>query len=377
MKIGIDARTYFLRSGIGRYCRNTCDAIVRLAPETPFSWLISNQKTPKDFDSHSTNRRLSVTEASLNDIEAEARWLASDMRGTGADCAWFPSFTVPEALGLPSVVTVHDMTVFLCPDHHQPDTVAYVARSIEVAARRADRILVDSISTQRDLLDRLPWLTERVDVAYPGVDTLFFQNSHQNNASNLLQKLGIQRGSYFLYIGSIEPRKNLERLIEAYATCAAAEDIALVLGGLPRWKSEGVLERAAAYKGPGRILLPGFVADDELPQLYADALAFVYPSLYEGFGLPPLEAMACGTPVITARNSSLPEVTGEAALYTDAENTEELASILDRIATDSALRRNLSVLGRARAAEFTWDKTATCVLGCLKTIGCTGATTLG
>ena len=373
MKIGIDARTYFLRSGIGRYCRNTCDALVRLVPEIQFTWLISNQKTPKDFVPNSINRQLSVTEASLNDRDAEARWLAADMRATGADCAWFPSFTVPDALGLPSVVTVHDMTVFLYPAHHQPDTVAYVSQAIEAAANRAERILVDSKATQRDLLDQLPRLTGRVDVAYPGVDTSFFQNLDACDGSPLTQKLGLNKGAYFLYVGSIEPRKNLERLIEAYATCAAAVDIALVLGGLPRWKSDGVLERAGAYNGPGRILLPGFIADDELPQLYSNALAFVYPSLYEGFGLPPLEAMACGAPVITSRSSSLPEVTGDAAIYVDPENTEELACALDRIASDGALRNNLSAQGRARAAEFTWDQTAACVLASLKEVGCTTA----
>jgi glycosyltransferase involved in cell wall biosynthesis len=368
MKIGIDARTYFLRSGIGRYCRNTCDAMVRLAPEIQFTWLISNQKNPQDFGANTINRQLSVTEASLNDPGAEARWLAGDMRATGANSAWFPSFAVPESLGLPSVVTVHDLTVFLFPDHHEPDTVAYVARAIEEAARRAERILVDSASTQQDLLHRFPRLTGRVDVAYPGVDESFFHHSDNNGVVALHQRLGLHKGSYFLYVGSIEPRKNLERLIEAYATCAAASDIALVLGGLPRWKSEGVLKRAAAYNGPGRILLPGFIADNELPQLYSNALALVYPSLYEGFGLPPLEAMACGTPVITSRSSSLPEVTGEAAVYVDPENTEELACALDRIAADSALRRSLSTRGLARAAEFTWDRTAQCVLECLKGI---------
>jgi glycosyltransferase involved in cell wall biosynthesis len=369
MKIGIDARTYFLRSGIGRYCRNTCDAMVRLAPETQFTWLISNQKTPQDFGANPINRQLSVTEASLNDVQAEIRWLAGDMRATGASSAWFPSFAVPESLGLPSVVTVHDLTVFLFPDHHKTDTVAYVAQAIEAAAHRAESILVDSVSTQRDLLDRLPWLTGRVHVAYPGVDTSFFQNADDSDGATLPRRLGLNKGSYFLYVGSIEPRKNLERLIEAYTACTAAGDIALVLGGLPRWQSKGVLERAAAYSGPGRILLPGFVADEELPQLYSNALAFVYPSLYEGFGLPPLEAMACGAPVITSRNSSLPEVTGEAAVYVDPEDTEELAYTLDRIAADSALRRSLSALGRARAGEFTWDRTAKRVLECLKDVG--------
>jgi glycosyltransferase involved in cell wall biosynthesis len=366
MKIGVDARTYFLRSGIGRYCRNTCDAMVRMAPETQFCWLISNQKTLADFGPHPKNRQLSVTEATLNDRQAETLWLASDMRATGATSAWFPSFTLPESLELPSVVTIHDMTVFSFPEHHQPETVAYVSHAIEAAARRADCILVDSISTRRDLINRLPCLNGRVFVAYPGVDAAFFQDADDSDGAALPRRLGINSKSYFLYVGSIEPRKNLEKLIQAYAACSSAGEIPLVLAGLPRWKSNGVLERVSTYSGPGRILLPGFVSDEDLPRLYSNALAFVYPSLYEGFGLPPLEAMACGVPVITSRNSSLPEVAGEAAFYVDPKDIEELAHALDQLATDSSLRSSLSARGRARAAEFTWDQTAKCVLKCLK-----------
>jgi glycosyltransferase involved in cell wall biosynthesis len=168
---------------------------------------------------------------------------------------------------------------------------------------------------------------------------------------------------YILALGNIHPRKNLARLLAAYSCLRQSQENApaLVWAGIPRWDSSELLAQARA----AGVLLPGFVAQADLPALYRQATLLVYPSLYEGFGLPPLEAMACGTPVVTSNTTSLPEVVGEAALTVDPTSTEEITAAMARLLDDASLRRHLRQAGLARAAEFTWSRTAESLLASL------------
>jgi glycosyltransferase involved in cell wall biosynthesis len=178
----------------------------------------------------------------------------------------------------------------------------------------------------------------------------------------ILSQYGLKR-PYILALGNIHPRKNLARLLAAYGCLRQSRESApaLVWAGIPRWASSELLAQARA----AGVLLPGFVAQADLPALYRQATMLVYPSLYEGFGLPPLEAMACGTPVVTSKTTSLPEVVGEAALTVDPSSTEEIAAAMARLLDDASLRRHLHQAGLARAAEFTWSRTAESILASL------------
>ncbi|MFQ3661823.1 MAG: glycosyltransferase family 1 protein, partial [Chloroflexaceae bacterium] len=173
---------------------------------------------------------------------------------------------------------------------------------------------------------------------------------------------------YFLYIGTIQPRKNLTRLIEAFAH-AGPDDALLVIAGRRGWLSEPIVRRVAELGLTNRVRFPGYVPDADLPALLSGALAFVFPSLYEGFGMPVLEAMACGAPVLTSTTSALPEVAGDAALLVDPCDTDAIAAALRRLAADAPLRASLRARGLVRAADFTWErcarKTLDVLMGCL------------
>jgi glycosyltransferase involved in cell wall biosynthesis len=180
-------------------------------------------------------------------------------------------------------------------------------------------------------------------------------------------------GSYLLYVGTVQPRKNLARLIDAFAQVARQEAggaaLRLVIAGKRGWLTEEIERRAAASGVAGQVLFPGFVADADLPALLSGALAFVFPSLYEGFGMPVLEAMACATPVLTSTTSALPEVAGDAALLVDPHDTEAIAEGIARLLSDAALRERLRERGMQRAAQFTWHRCASETLRVLAACG--------
>ena len=183
------------------------------------------------------------------------------------------------------------------------------------------------------------------------------------NEQTVLSCYGIER-PYIFALGNIHPRKNLARLLDAYlALKAKGRSIpAMVWGGLQHWESEELVERACS----AGVILPGFIAQEDLPTFYRQAEMLVYPSLYEGFGLPPVEAMACGTPVITSNTTSLPEVVGDAALTVDPTKTDEIATAIARLLDDTSLRRHLQQAGIERAKTFTWKRTAQRLLASLE-----------
>jgi len=224
------------------------------------------------------------------------------------------------------------------------------------SATRADRIVTPSEFTRNDVLKLLPVEPERVVVIPGGIDPSFKPQPDAEVATRLAP-LGLRPGDYLLFLGTIEPRKNLARLLQA-VELAGPKIGPLVLAGGRGWNNAAIRDAIVRLARDGRVRDLGYVPDDLRPALHAGARAFVYPSLYEGFGLPPLEAMACGTPVLTSNVSALPEVMGDAALYVDPHDVSELAGCLTRIWRDDALRADLRARGLARARQFSWDRTA-------------------
>jgi alpha-1,3-rhamnosyl/mannosyltransferase len=255
-----------------------------------------------------------------------------------------------------TVLTIHDLTLLLFPEWHPADRLAMMGRALAPSAARADRIVTPSQFTRNDLLELLPVAPERVEVIPEGVDRMFTPQPEADVATRLAP-LGLRAGDYLLFLGTIEPRKNLTRLLQA-VEAAGPEIGPLVLAGGRGWNNAGIRDAIGRLARAGRVRDLGYVPDDLRLPLFAGARAFVYPSLYEGFGLPPLEAMACGTPVLTSNVSALPEVMGDAALFVDPEDVSELAAALTRIWHDDALRADLRARGLARAGHFSWDRTA-------------------
>ncbi len=253
------------------------------------------------------------------------------------------NFVLPPLGETPGVVTVHDLS-FL-----RSDTFPGGGRLRDLvpwSVRRARRVITPTAAVGDELAAWAGIARDNIDVTPEGVSAHFFGASPLS--SGALGELGIG-GPYVVAVGTIEPRKNLPRLLEAWRL-AARKDLTLVLAGPKGWGAE--LDPV-----PG-VVLPGWVEEASLPGLLAAAEFFCYPSVYEGFGLPPLEAMAAGTPVIAGRNEATAEVLGESGLLFDPSSTEDLADCIARFATDADLRRRYSMVGRARAAGFTWDRTA-------------------
>jgi len=282
---------------------------------------------------------------------------------------WYLStFLLPAITPCRGAVLVHDLSFRAHPEYF-PDTVALYMRLLTgLAIRRADRIIALSEFTLRELARFHPAAVEKAVVVYPGMEQIFRPDQGPDD-EQVLRSYGVAPG-YILALGNIHPRKNLARLLDAYLSLKARRGLAppMVWGGLQRWESGGLVARARS----AGVVLPGFIAQEDLPAFYRQAEMLVYPSLYEGFGLPPVEAMACGTPVVTSNTTSLPEAVGEAALTIDPLNTEEIAAAMARLLDDVSLRRRLQQAGIEQAGEFTWRRTAQSLLGSLESSGLGG-----
>ena len=279
----------------------------------------------------------------------------------GVDVYHGPHYTIPEVAKLPRVVTVHDLTFFDHPDWHERVKVAFFTRAIRAAAELADAIICDSQASA----DRLLELFEpkgSVHVAHLGVDLDRFVPASEGEGEGddvaALAAAGI-RPPYIGFVGLHEPRKGLPILVDAFDRIAGAHpDLSLVLAGGRGWMGEELDKRIAKAEHGGRIVRPGFLADELVPAFLRRADVVAYPSYAEGFGLPALEALACGAPLVTTRGTSMEEVTGDAALLVDPGDSEALAGAIDAVlrGDDDLDRRRRD--GLERAQQFTWDATA-------------------
>jgi glycosyltransferase involved in cell wall biosynthesis len=254
------------------------------------------------------------------------------------------------------VVTVHDLSFYQEPAWYRFERAAYYRWAVARSLRHTARVIAVSRATARAVYERLGYPEDRIDVVPNGVDERFRPATAEEKES-ILSKYALPK-RFFLYVGTLEPRKNLPRLIRAWSTVAGRCEQDLVLAGRHGWKHSPVLTEVRRSAHATRIHLPGFVEAEDLPALMSGADAFVYPSLYEGFGIPIAEAMACGTAVLTSSTTSLPEVAGDAALLVDPNDVAALGDAIARLAEDAHLRAELAAKGLARAARYSWKRTA-------------------
>ncbi len=314
--------------------------------------------TPPRFDNYH-RRRLPDT-YSLWTQTRFARQLFQDL----PDVLWMPMHALPFVLPsrTKTVVTVHDLAFKIFPQHFTyRDRLAQNILT-DHAVYRADKLIAVSEATKKDLLRFYPRLNpEKVFVVHHGFDAEIFARRYEpEKVSRILRRYGLLEESYFLYTGALQPRKNLVRLIKAFEKSVREYGVEgkLVLAGLPGWLPERIFSAVENSPFKDRIVLTGGVSFQDLAVLLQKARIFVFPSLYEGFGLPILEAFAAGTPVVTADNSSLPEVAGDSALYCEAQNVDSITAQIVRLNSDEKLRREMILRGRERLKKFGWDKCA-------------------
>ena len=252
--------------------------------------------------------------------------------------------------------TIHDLTCWIMPEMHRPATVAGDKLFAERILRRCDGIIAVSENSRRDAIERLGLSPDKIEVIYHGVSEAFF-DTRPEQVEAAKRKYALAK-PYLLFVGTVEPRKNLDALLDAYEGLSEElrGEFSLVIAGSIGWAKTSTVARLRSPESSARYL--GYLPEEDLPLLTAGAAACVYPSLYEGFGLPVAQSLAAGIPVVTSNVSSLPEIAGDAAVLVDPRSVEEIRSGIEKVLLSSTLREQLSAAARARGALFRWDEAA-------------------
>lgn len=361
MRIGIDITPLRgRRTGVGYFVAHLLRAMQRLETAAPRMRAWSTGLGPPPAEPLLAWERQVHWPAPTRGMYASWRWTGMpkvDAALGGLDVFHATNYFLPPVRRAARVLSIYDLAFLRKPEWGSPRIVKPFARSVRAAAKSAQAILACSEATRRDVIALLGVEPERVWVTHGAVTPGLFPRTREEVLPRLLDRYGIEP-PFFLFVGTLEPRKNLTGLLEAFARVPDLPH-RLVLAGGAGWGAEAVEEAIARLRLGGRVLRTGYLPDHRiLGDFYAAADALVFPSWYEGFGLPVLEAMHCGCPVITSNTSSLVEIAEGAALLAPPEDTEAIASAMRRVAEDEALRVSLAEAGRARAAVFSWGEAA-------------------
>lgn len=365
MRVAIDyTPAYEQGGGIGRYVRELIAALSRLDTRTQYRLFVSGAAGQMpELTQNFTWRTTRLSPRWLARLWHRARIPLPVEIFTGRiDLFHATDFVLPPLTpGVSSILTVHDLSYLRVPEAASPSLRRYLEHVVPRSAKRATHILADSQATKDDLLDAYDLEPDKVTVLLSGVDKRF--RPALGSISDLCQRYALPDRPFVFSLGTVQPRKNYVRLVRAIANLRAqGYDIDLVIAGGKGWLDAPIYQAIADAKIIDHVHMIGFVDEVDLPALYTAASVFAFPSLYEGFGLPVLEAMACGTPVLTSKVSSLPEVAGDAALVVDPYDEEAIADGLKRIIDDDALRAEFIQRGKQRAAHFTWARSAETLL---------------
>lgn len=355
-------RSSYRQAGISRLISATIQGLQAVDQENDYTVFVGDRGVPAGY---LTNQRWRMAPSRFAAANRPSRILWEQTAlpwsawRTHADLLHALAFVGPLASPCPLVVTVYDLTFVLFPDAFNRVNRTYLETMTRASMRRARRVIAISQSTKRDLVRLMGVPAERVDVVYPGLEPGLARVSDAAALADFHRRYQLP-ARFVLFVGTLEPRKNVANLVRAYAALRqrGVRSHALVLAGSKGWRYESIFAAIAESGVAEHIILPGYVDRADLPLWYSAADALVYPSLYEGFGLPVLEAMACGAPVITSNVSSLPEVAGDAALLVDPDDVGGLADAMACLVGDEDLRRTLAARGQAQAATFTIEQMA-------------------
>lgn len=387
MKIGIDCRTILNpekgeAAGVGHYTYQLVRHLLEIDKDNFYVLF---------FDRDVVNRRLSKFKKENVEIkffpfvqykkflpQSYSNFLASAfLAKEELDIFHSPTANLPSSYSYPSIITIHDLAVYKFPELYSEKERKFLYSTISSAVKQAEKIIAVSQSTKKDIQDIFSVESKNIKLIYHGIDKRFFGQVHSAEVEKVKTKLGIA-ANYILFLGTIDSRKNIFRIIESYERlrdklielpqASLAEEQAninhllskyqLVLAGRPGNQYDQIFKRISDSRYKDDILLPGYINPEDLDPLFQGAKFFIFPSLYEGFGLPILEAMADGIPVITSNISSMPEIAKGRAILVDPFNVSEIAQAMSDLLTDAHLWRDLSRSGGERAKEFSWENTA-------------------
>lgn len=372
MLIGIDASRALTtrRTGTETYALRLIQALVRLDAGHRYR-LYTNARPPDGLFWPQD----ATVPGEVRAIPFPRLWthlrLSAEMLAQPPDVLFVPAHVIPAVHPRRSVVTVHDLGYLRYPETHRRRDWLYLDWSTRWSAQQAAAVLADSAATRADLVAAYGIAADKVHVVYLGRDESLARVTDPDALAEVRTRYGLGP-RYLLYVGTLQPRKNLARVLDAFAAIAGRPelmDVQLVLAGKRGWLYDALFAQVARLNLAGRVIFPGYVPDADLPALLSGALAFVYPSLYEGFGIPVLEAGACGVPVITSNTSSLPEVAGDTALLVDPHDVDAIAQAMYRLVTDEALRAELARRGQENVKRFSWEKCARETLAVLVEVG--------
>lgn len=347
------------RGGVGRYVDGLVEALDSAGADLA---MVCQRADAERYSRIAPHAEVVPGPPTISHRPARLAWeqtgIAKLAEQVSADVVHSPHYTMPLRVGRPVVVTIHDLTFFTEPTMHSAVKGTFYRSATRTAMRRAARVIVPSKATRDELVRVLSADATEVDVAYHGVDTKTFHIPTDEEKSHVCARLGLGSRAYVAFLGNLEPRKNVPALIRAWSHAVGdrPDPPALVLAGGAGWDDE---VDAAVAEVPSHltVLRPGYLRYSDLPAYLGGALVVAYPSFGEGFGLPVLEAMACGAPVLTTHRLSLPEVGGDAVAYTEPDS-DSIAANLTALLDDPERRAKLAADGHERANEFTWAASA-------------------
>ena len=360
MHIGIDAHAIGARQGGNEtYIKNLIESLAEIDGENRYTVYHANARAAEEWRGRFPNFAVRLLPPPTPLVRVPVA-LALELRFRPVDILHV-QYTAPPFCPAPVVVTIHDLAFEHLPETFTRRGSFQLKLTVRRTARKAVRIATVSEYSRQDLIRTYKLPPDKIVVTHNGVEPRFSPSpGSADETQSIRRRFGIDR-DYILAVGSLQPRKNLVRLIRAYAELRKQYDTfthQLVIVGRKLWLADQIFEEVARQRWEQDVILTDYVDDQDLPALYRAAALFVYPSLFEGFGLPPIEAMACGTPVITSNTSSLPEVTGDAAILIDPYNDQELSQSIIRIINDRSLRAQLREKGISQARKFTWRTAA-------------------
>lgn len=357
------------RTGVGNYCYYLLKHLLRQGGGLTYRGFSSGRQRPdlNSLDNGLVHRHVPVPTRVLYAAWERLGWPRVDGLLGGVDVYHATNFFLPPTRRARRVVTIHDLAFLAMPETGSPRIVGPFSRGIRRFAQEADAILAYSESTKRDIMHFLEVEPEKITVAPMAVDDGFTAMARDEATAVVRRDFGVEP-PFLLFVSTLEPRKNVVGLIRALASIKTEIPHKMVLIGGVGWNAEPIFEAIRTHGLEERVVRPGFVPHEELPAFYCAADAFVFPTFYEGFGLPLLEALTCGCPVVTSANSSVPEVVGDAAVFADPRDPAAIGAAVLQVLGEAALRARLIEEGHAHAQRFSWAACAAATAGVYRSL---------